>query len=302
MKLNFKGPLVPVFTPFYKDSGAVNIDVIPKYADYLAKAGIIAVLVNGTAGEGVSMTVEERKLVAEEWIKVAKIWNMIVMIQVGGTSLKEVQELAKHAENLNADAILCLPDLFFRPKSVKDLTHYLQFVSKAAPKTPLFYYHIPSFTGVTLDMAEFLRHGKDQIQTLAGIKFTHTNLQEGAECLTVNSEEFTVFLGNEVMLAGACVQGFDSCIVIALNLVPNIVMNLMECVQKNDSKKAMEYQQKLTSVINRVQKNGYLPGTKAATSFITGLEMGDLRLPQISLTSEQLLELKKELVDLNLVI
>lgn len=55
---------------------------------------------------------------------------------------------AQHAENLGVSSILCLPDLFFNPKTVDDLIHYLKFVSHAAPNTPLFYYHIPSFTGV----------------------------------------------------------------------------------------------------------------------------------------------------------
>lgn len=35
-------------------------------------------LVNGTTGEGLSLTVEERKLVAKEWVRVAKDKLVIV--------------------------------------------------------------------------------------------------------------------------------------------------------------------------------------------------------------------------------
>lgn len=46
-------------------------------------------------------------------------------------------------------------------------------------------------------MPEFLKNGKEIIPTLGGIKFTNNNLQEAAECLTVDRDVLTVFLGNE---------------------------------------------------------------------------------------------------------
>lgn len=50
---------------------------------------------------------------------------------------------AEHAENLGADSILCLPELYFKPTSVSDLIEYLAQVGKSASKTPLFYYDFP---------------------------------------------------------------------------------------------------------------------------------------------------------------
>ena len=37
-------------------------------------------IVNGTTGEGLSLTVEERKLVAKEWVQVAKDKSVIIII------------------------------------------------------------------------------------------------------------------------------------------------------------------------------------------------------------------------------
>lgn len=300
LKLNFKGPMAPVFTPFHKESGDVNIIMIPKYAEYLQNAGVKGILVNGTAGEGVSMTMDERKLVLEEWMKVSKN-RFTVMAQIGGRGLREVQDLAKHAEGLGVDALLCLPDLFFRPKTVPELVDYLKYVSDAAPKTSLFYYHIPAFTGVILDMPELLRTGKDKIPTLGGIKFTNNNLQEGADCLNINRNEFTVFLGNEQTLAGACILGFDCCLIIGLNLVPDLVFRIMNSVVKNQNKEALEYQNKFSNIINKISKDGFLAGTKAAMSIISDLEMGDPRPPMQAFNAEQLEWLKKELANLKLI-
>jgi N-acetylneuraminate lyase len=38
--------------------------------------------------------------------------------------------------------------LFNKPQTVDELVWYLTYVAQAAPKTPLLYYHIPSYTGV----------------------------------------------------------------------------------------------------------------------------------------------------------
>ena len=37
-------------------------------------------VVNGTTGEGLSLTVEERKLVAKEWVRVAKDKSVVVVM------------------------------------------------------------------------------------------------------------------------------------------------------------------------------------------------------------------------------
>lgn len=54
----------------------------------------------------------------------------------------------KHAESLNVDSILCLPELYSKPTTPQELIEYLEKVGKAAPKTPLLYYHIPMLTNV----------------------------------------------------------------------------------------------------------------------------------------------------------
>lgn len=55
---------------------------------------------------------------------------------------------AKHAESLKVDALLCLPELYMKPKTSDELINYLSIVGKAAPNTPLFYYHVPMFSNV----------------------------------------------------------------------------------------------------------------------------------------------------------
>lgn len=126
----------------------VNYDVIEKYAAHLKQKGMHGVMVNGLTGEGMTLRCEERKRLAEEWFKVTRKHQMTMLLNIGGTNVADVLELAEHADKLGVDAIMVLPDLFFRPAVEEDLMHYIREVAKHAPSTPVMYYHIPMMTDV----------------------------------------------------------------------------------------------------------------------------------------------------------
>lgn len=127
---------------------SVNCEVIDSYAKYLKQKKVEAVLVNGTSGEGMLMNVVERKQVTEGWKKACDANDIVLMVQIGGAPYPDVVELAIHAEKLGVDAVLCLPELYFKPKTPEKLTEYLKNVAINCPNTPFFYYHIPMFSDV----------------------------------------------------------------------------------------------------------------------------------------------------------
>lgn len=122
---------------------------------WLKQKAVSAVLVNGTTGEGTTLKVDERMRTAEEWLKACRKHKMLCMVQIGGTSMSEVFELAAHAERISVDAVLCLPDLFFKPAVEEDLVHYIKHIAQYCPTRPMFYYHIPAFTGVRCKFGDF---------------------------------------------------------------------------------------------------------------------------------------------------
>lgn len=126
----------------------IDFDVIEKYALLLKTKGMHGVMVNGFTGEGMTLRVDERKRLAEEWFRVTRKHQLKMLLNVGGTSIAEVYELTEHAEKTGVDAILVLPDLFYRPTVEEDLVLYLRDVAKYAPTTPVLYYHIPAMTTV----------------------------------------------------------------------------------------------------------------------------------------------------------
>ncbi|XP_046385357.1 N-acetylneuraminate lyase B-like isoform X2 [Ischnura elegans] len=299
----FQGLMAPVFTPFSKEDYSLNLGVIPAYAKYLAENGIKGILVNGTSGEGMSMNVEERQKVTEAWKEAASSTHHNIMVQVGGAPLPDVLKLAEHADRCGVDSLLCLPDLFNKPSSVKELLEYLQLVSNAAPKTPILYYHIPAFTGVNVLITELFSeaHRSNMVPRFAGAKFTYTNLEDGATSLRVGSElsghsPYSVFLGSDETMLGAFALGFNSAIGTTFNILPELGKCILSSSTKNNFVQGQEHQWRLTQAVRAITKHGkWVPTMKAAMNLRTKINVGPPRPPLKCITLAQEDEMKLEL-------
>lgn len=88
------------FTPM-GENGDINFRMIAPYAAYLIEAGVTGAFVCGTTGEGLSLTINERKLILEAWTEASKD-ELKIICHVGGNCLKESVEIAAHAEKHGA--------------------------------------------------------------------------------------------------------------------------------------------------------------------------------------------------------
>ncbi|KAG5874038.1 hypothetical protein JTB14_008000 [Gonioctena quinquepunctata] len=299
--LKYRGLCAPVFTVFRNDM-SVDVDIIPKYAKFLADKGVDGVLVHGTSGEGMSMTVKERKSVVEEWAKAVKSTKQHLMVQVGGCPLPDVLDLAKHAESVGADSLLCLPELYFKPSTPKQLINYLKVVGEAAPKTPLLYYHIPAWTGVNINMVQFMNEAAGVLPTFQGIKYTSNDLDGGAAALKANNGKYAVFLGADTLIAGAAVLGFDSVIATTLNIVPHLALNIIKAVKENKILEARSLQNQLSTACTIITKDGaWVPTMKVGMNLVTPINVGKARPPLDNLTEAQQNEMKKSLQSISLI-
>lgn len=253
----FKGLMAPTFTPF-DDKLNINYDLIEPYAKLLKSKGISAILINGTSGEGMLLTVEERKKVTLKWFEVCKKFDILLMTQISGCPFADAVELAKQAASLKVDGVLCLPELYFKPKTIERLVDYMRDISVHCPDVPLYYYHIPMFTQLDLPMASFMELASKKIPSFAGIKFTSGDLEKGIPCL----KHGQVFLGSDTILTGALALGFDNAIMTSLNINPEISLKIISLMGQGKVTEAREQQAILNRFVESTLKNGKLSRTK----------------------------------------
>lgn len=119
----------------------INYEVIERYAHLLKTKGVEGVVINGWTGEGMTLTVDERKKLCEEWVKCGRKLDFKVFLVIGGcTSLAETYELAEHAERIRVDCVLVLPDPFYcKYMTEDDLVKYLKDIHLRMSTRPLCY-------------------------------------------------------------------------------------------------------------------------------------------------------------------
>ena len=122
--------------------GAVDLAAIPLHAAELICQGVRAVFVNGTTGEGYTMSGAERASTLEAWIAAAKATTppLSVIAMITAESVAESCSNAAHAARAGANAISWQPSTFFKPEGVAGVMEILALVAAAAPALPLYYY------------------------------------------------------------------------------------------------------------------------------------------------------------------
>ena len=294
-----KGLVAATFTPM-DAAGNVNYDEIDKYAEHIAASPIAGVFVNGTTGESASLTVEERKAILERWIKAAR-GRFKVICHVGHNCQRYSIELARHAQEVGADAFASIAPSFFKPATVKDLVAFFAPIAAAAPDLKFYYYNMPSMTGVSLPVDKFLIEGKKAMPNLAGIKFTHNNLMEMGACIALNDGEFEILHGYDEILISGIAMGAVAGVGSTYNYIPEVYDGIFRAMAVNDVEAARQLQRQSIKVVEVIIKyGGGVRGGKAIMTLL-GIDCGSCREPFAPFTDEEYAELRKDLVNLRLV-
>lgn len=187
--------------------------------------------------------------------------------------MPDVYELAVQAEELGVHAVLCLPELFYKPRTIEDLVGYCKIVSKKCTTRPFFYYHIPRYTNIeckflylyrhyifsffslylfvtppnySVDMEQFCRLAEQEMPNFFGLQFSSSDLEMGIKCLR---EGRVILLGSDRLLASGLLLGFESALMSFLNVRPDLGIDIMNALQNNNLTQLRDKQNELNRVM-----------------------------------------------------
>lgn len=288
-----KGLIAAPFTPM-KEDGSLNLSAIKPYADLLAEQGVIGAFICGTTGEGFSMTIAERKAVAEEWVRCSG-GRLKIIVHVGHNCQADAAELAAHAMKCGAYAIASIAPNFYKPCCVEDLVDFFAPIAASAPSLPFYYYNMPSMSGVALPVDKFLELAAVKIPNLQGIKFTHNNLMEMNQCINLADGAFEILHGyDEILLCGLAL-GAKAGVGSTYNYAGRIYNGILDAFEKGDMEKARELQLYSVEIVKIIIKyGGGVRGGKAIMNLL-GIECGECRLPMNRFTAAEYKSLKADL-------
>jgi len=291
----FRGLIAPAFTPMDSDGG-LDLEPVEHLAESLAANDISGAFVCGSTGESTSLTVEERKQVAERWQTVAGD-QLPVIVHVGHNALPAAKELAAHAQRIGTAAVAAMAPSFFKPAGTEDLVMWCAEIAAAAPALPFYYYHIPSRTGVFVKMAEFLALGSERIPNLAGAKFTFEDLMDLGQCLDLENGRFNMLFGRDEMLLAGYAIGVHGAVGTSYNFAAPLYHELIAAFEAGDMTTAQAKQAQSRKMIATILSYPGLGAFKSVMRMI-GLDCGPVRLPNRNVTEEQYEELKSKLEEI----
>ena len=279
-----EGLIAATYTPLAED-GSIRLEQVGPLVEHVLAGGVGGLYVCGSTGEGMSLTVEERKSLAREFI-CRTDGRVPVVVQVGHNSLADAADLARDAQAAGADAISATCPSYYSIGSNDVLIDCMTEIAAAAPELPFYYYHIPALTGVDLPMVEFLPRAAGQINNLVGLKYTKPTIHEFQQCLELEGGRFDIVWGVDEMLLSALSVGANGAIGSTYNIAAPLYQQIWKHFATGDIENAGQLQMKAVTLIDTIAQSPFHPGMKEILRW-QGVDCGPPRLPMRRLSSDE---------------
>ncbi|MCI5739968.1 MAG: dihydrodipicolinate synthase family protein [Lachnospiraceae bacterium] len=276
----YKG-VIPAFYACYDKEGNISPEGVQALTKYFVEKGVKGVYVNGSSGECIYQSVEDRKIVLENVMKAAE-GKLTVIAHVACNNTKDSMELARHAESLGVDAIAAIPPIYFRLPEYA-IAQYWNDISSAAPNTDFVIYNIPQLAGVALTQGLFAEMRKNP--KVIGVKNSSMPVQDIQMFKQAAGEDYIIFNGPDEQFMSGRVIGAEGGIGGTYGVMPELFLKLDELVKACDMDTARELQYAIDEIIYKMcSAHGNMYGViKAILKINEGLDLGGVREPLPSL-------------------
>jgi N-acetylneuraminate lyase len=296
---HLEGLIAAPFTPMHED-GSLNLSLIPDYYQHLKSSGVIGTFINGSTGEGSSLTTEEKKMIIEAWAECTKgDAEFYVMSLVGGTSVEEAKILARFCQEKGLYGVSITAPYYFKPADINQLVQTCIAVGESAPNIAFYYYHIPVLTNVHFPMLQFLKQIHGKLKNFAGIKYTLEDFMDFQSCLNFENGRYDMLWGRDENYLPALAVGVKGAVGSTYNYAAPLYHAIKKAWNSGDIELARSLQFKSIEMIQLLGKYGGIATGKAYMKFI-GLDCGKFRLPVKNMSSEEYNLYKKDVENLNL--
>ena len=219
-----------------------------------------------------------------------------VLAGAGGYNTKEVIELAKDLESLDADGILSVTPYYNKPTQEGLYQHYKAIA--AAVALPIIVYSVQGRTGINVEPATLTRLA--EIENIVGVKEASGNIGQMATIVRQAPENFAVLSGDDAIALPLIALGGRGVISVAANEIPAEMTALIHACLDNNFAHARELQRQYLPLMemNFVESN---PSPVKAAMAEMGLLEPVCRLPLVAPKAENLQKIRGMLESTGLV-
>lgn len=266
-----------------------------KNIDYFINEGVAGITINGSTGEFVNLTKDERFQAVEMAVELIN-GRINLIVGTAAENTADAIEYTQQAEKAGADAALLINSYYAHPT---DEEVYEQFKSVAeSTNLPVMIYNNPSTTGVDIGTDTILQVAKD-VKNITHIKESSGDIGKVRDIIRQGKNDIEVFCGAEDLSLESILIGTTGWISVSGNIAPKAAMDMFQHVQNHEFEKAWEIYDKLLPLCNFLEGSGkYVQITNRAME-LKGLAGGPCRLPRLPLNAEEDATLQKLMKNIN---
>jgi len=197
--LDHRALIAAAVTPLTDGGAAVDEAAIAPYAAFLQSHGVDGVFACGTTGEGVLLSLDERRLVAEAF-RASTSGTLIV--HAGAQTTADTCSLAAHAAEIGADAVAIIAPPYFALDDDALTAHFVAAAHACAP-LPFYCYAFTARSGYPLPV-EVIRRIGASVDNLAGLKVSESPFERVEPYLDLG---LPVLIGSEPLITAGLARG-----------------------------------------------------------------------------------------------
>jgi 4-hydroxy-tetrahydrodipicolinate synthase len=292
-KTSFRGSITALVTPF--KNGSVDEKSFRDLIEWQIGEGTNGFVPVGTTGESPTLTHDEHLQVVAWCIDQSK-GRVPVIAGAGSNSTSEAIELAQHAEEAGADAVLVVTPYYNKPTQ-EGLYQHFKAVNDAIG-IPIIIYNIPARS--VIDMSVDTMKRLFELKNIAGVKDATANVVRVSQQRAAMGPEFNQLSGEDATALGFMAHGGHGCISVTSNVAPRLCAEFQGACLRGDYSAALQLQDKLMPLhMNLFVETNPSPAKYALS--VLGKCAETVRLPMVLLAENSKAVVREAMVHAGLI-
>ena len=288
-KMKFEGLMPAIITPMDRD-GEIDFEGLKKNVEFYLDAGCTGIVANGSTGEAVNLSREERIEVIKKVVGVVR-GKVKVIAGTGAPTTNVTLQYTKDAMKAGADAVLVITPFNAIPNKEGLYLHYKEV---AEVGIPVIMYNLPQHTSVEIDLETMGRLVK--LDNIVGLKESSGNLSYFAEAIRRFGEDITPISGCDDLILQTLSMGTPALILAFGNIAPKMIIEIFNAIKHNDFISAREKYYKLLPMARAIGDSVNFPAPVKEAVRLLGRPSGPPRLSTLPVGQEESEEIRKKLI------
>ncbi len=263
--------LTAMVTPFHPD-GSLDVGRAEELANLLVENGNDGVVVGGTTGESPTLNHDE-KLELYRAVRGA-IPNAVVIMGAGSYDTAASIELARDAQNLDADCVLAVVPYYNKPPQRSLLAHFKAIAG--AVDVPVMLYNVPSRTVANMNPETTIE--LSHVSNIVALKEASADLTQFATEAAGMAPGFRIYSGEDSLTLPMLSIGAYGVVSVAGHFAGKGITQMVEAYLEGKVEEATQMHYRLLPIFKQVFCTASPIPTKTLLRSI-GIDVGGTRLP-----------------------